>query len=1694
MILLNVCLVLFSLLCVALFAVLGQGDSNLYPFGSSQGDIQMRRVDDGVSSVISIPTCFYVGRTRHRDAYISSNGLVAFDDEFRSFRSVLFPGSDLPSIVAPFWDDINTNDRGSIFYQAYTDVSSEILQQANNDVKNFTSTSFDATWGLVATWDRVSRFGNSLLVNTFQVVIVSDERTSYALFNYPNADQFQWSGSAVIGYVASDLSTFENHVLSHNDSIISVVSSSNVGVPGRYLYRVSGTVGCNDECVRLQCENGGTCTSVNFPCSCRPGYTGTFCETEIDKCYSNPCLNGGTCSDQIASFTCDCPPDFSGLRCHIAEPRCSSRIENCTDFVQCAKRVFPCDSPNYLDTFFSRACGTKGNSSFNTWLSEVLVCLANLTSNTIADVYGLYRNVAPFGEECRLVDHRLFNGLGNCVRRDNLCNVSFDRDDAIFLRDVLESSSSSYRDVNFDIMLDVVRSCPSPATNVDELRSVLEARDFVICGRIEESFSSIIQLLRTVIDGLISGTGSSLRLSDDALLECESRLVNKTSGVFGVTSNGTNSTSLVDICLALNSSDSSSDVAFDCPLCGDGIVQVDSEECDDGRNDDGDGCSAACLLEDGFGCRVPVENRTICFNQTCGDGLRVPGEDCDSGSSGFGCDLHSCLILDSFECPVNNEFDGPSRCFNCGNGIREFFEECDTPNDGCNNTCGIVDLFACAGELGEESECEHAAVDFDFADNTTLNRTVVYRKAVTVVLLAPMQNNLDASAFGDQSWREVVVELTNALNGLRERVIFSTDTAVLANRLTVEESARITGISTSQFLTISGTEGLRVLRGSTPVNLSHVLLSIGYFSSISTPDFNPRHLLIKVIDSNGYPTPVVGVTVQFVGENDNAPVLTIGTPVTEYEEGLRTPIDVTSNSLNLSDSDHQFHLLRSATVKICSGGSGSLAVKNYPTIVEIEVKNTGKEIVLTGSATTDVYKALLNNVTYVNSEPDFEGLADVFIEFNVSDGKFWTIKQVRVRLIDFNVAPLVNFFQSDEATITYIEGHPPSFLSARVNITDLNDASMAGATVSLLDGHVGDALVFDSSIAEKSGVTVHSRQNRQNVTLSGRANITIYEMILSSFGFVNNYGRPVNLSSDSRIIYVVLYDGQSRSVPAKIRVVVIPVNDEPILRFTPTGQPVRFAPLANRSHSITYTENGSPVKILPSRTILVDVDSFYAGNATILFNASRSGDIVLVNMSTAARHGVVVIGQGTSSVLLSGIASLDAYLEILFTATYNNTASEPDQTVSQVIIRVWDDDGASSLPVFIFVFTEFVNDGPSLDLGVGVGKDDRIRFIENQEAGQRIVSRPLDVSISDSIEGNSIERMTVELTADYPDKLDDAEYIYLLRPCDGLSYQPDPSGKLLTFTGLNDGQLYACTIREVFYASSADEPTNFLNGTSRRTIGRKIVVTVFDNGHPSASSSAVSHVDVVNVNDNSPQIVFRGEGNCISEMTSRRRRRRGTEEKGKMVIHDEEKMEIYHEETLGRKKMRVNVTSIQVKGTSNDRLNPGATIFVKFSHETNTPRIRMPSNLLRIVTFSPEHLNNVSSIALWDDKRTLAIVFPNGAYYPRSTTSYQTDDVKLTFNKSPHIDPCNESLSCDDGICHSSGISCRVTGTYALTYDEKPSSPSSFPTRFLAIGVVVDETTTIVNWAVVALAIFTVFVTSVIVVAFGWRHKRTRRT
>ncbi|XP_078703698.1 uncharacterized protein LOC144928879 [Branchiostoma floridae x Branchiostoma belcheri] len=95
------------------------------------------------------------------------------------------------------------------------------------------------------------------------------------------------------------------------------------------------TIKASDECgafdtqnftfitMACPCQNGGMCVpDPNMPrgqgryvCEC-PGYTGRWCEQEIDECQSNPCHNG-TCIDLINGFNCTCNDDHVGEFCHI---------------------------------------------------------------------------------------------------------------------------------------------------------------------------------------------------------------------------------------------------------------------------------------------------------------------------------------------------------------------------------------------------------------------------------------------------------------------------------------------------------------------------------------------------------------------------------------------------------------------------------------------------------------------------------------------------------------------------------------------------------------------------------------------------------------------------------------------------------------------------------------------------------------------------------------------------------------------------------------------------------------------------------------------------------------------------------------------------------------------------------------------------------------------------------------------------------------------------------------------------------------------------------------------------------------------------------------------------------------------------------------------------------------------------------
>ena len=102
------------------------------------------------------------------------------------------------------------------------------------------------------------------------------------------------------------------------------------------------------------------------------------------------------------------------------------------------------------------------------------------------------------------------------------------------------------------------------------------------------------------------------------------------------------------------------------PTCGDGIVNQNSEDCDDGNNSNLDNCLNDCTLP------------------ACGDGFANGNEQCDDGNNINEDDCLNDCTLPNANQPVSE----------CGNGVTEQGEECDDGNnsngDGCENDCTVT--------------------------------------------------------------------------------------------------------------------------------------------------------------------------------------------------------------------------------------------------------------------------------------------------------------------------------------------------------------------------------------------------------------------------------------------------------------------------------------------------------------------------------------------------------------------------------------------------------------------------------------------------------------------------------------------------------------------------------------------------------------------------------------------------------------------------------------------------------------------------------------------------------------------------------------------------------------------------------------------------------------------------------------------
>lgn len=163
--------------------------------------------------------------------------------------------TSIPMIV-PLWADVDTRIGGTVNYRETTQP--QILSKATADIQRaFPGINIILDWAFVATWDNVGFHGangncaGNTKRNTFQTILASSQDSqSFVIMLY---NSVTWTSSAAsrgnctglggtvsakAGFDFGDSFTFFDIGGSCSDTIVNLPSTTNVGQPGKWVFRV----------------------------------------------------------------------------------------------------------------------------------------------------------------------------------------------------------------------------------------------------------------------------------------------------------------------------------------------------------------------------------------------------------------------------------------------------------------------------------------------------------------------------------------------------------------------------------------------------------------------------------------------------------------------------------------------------------------------------------------------------------------------------------------------------------------------------------------------------------------------------------------------------------------------------------------------------------------------------------------------------------------------------------------------------------------------------------------------------------------------------------------------------------------------------------------------------------------------------------------------------------------------------------------------------------------------------------------------------------------------------------------------------------------------------------------------------------------------------------------------------------------
>ena len=594
-----------------------------------------------------------------------------------------------------------------------------------------------------------------------------------------------------------------------------------------------------------------------------------------------------------------------------------------------------------------------------------------------------------------------------------------------------------------------------------------------------------------------------------------------------------------------------------------------------------------------------------------------------------------------------------------------------------------------------------------------------------------------------------------------------------------------------------GAAGVLRLTGAASVaDYQAALRSVRYRNSSQAPATAPRTISFRAADARGDGAPVSG-TVAVVAVDD-PPLLTAGGATAAFTEDDTAGVAI-DPGLVVSDVDSA--RLESASVRAGAGfdpTEDELLVGPHAGLT-ISYDSANGTLSISGSATVAEYQTLLRSVRYRNNDADNPDTATRTFSFTAGDasGVGNTVAS-DVTVTRVNDAPALG---GAGGTLAFTEGDAATAIAAGLTVVDVDDATLASATVALGAGFAAgeDELRFTS----QNGISGTWDGATGVLRLTGGASVADYQAALRSVGYANASDDP---STAARTVTFRASDGNAESAAVTATVTVAAVNDAP--------------QLGGGGSVASFTEDDAVgVLLAPGLSAMDPDDDDLAGATVTLGSGYDAGEDELLFSDQSGISGAWDAATGV--LRLTGGASVADYQAALRSVRYRNTNTGRPSTAGRAATITVSDGVAASGAIAVSIVVTAVNDAPRL-----VGGGATATF--DEAAGTAVAVDPA-IAASDADDANAASATVTISGAHRP-----AEDELLFSGQNGISGSFDAPTGVLRLTGSASVAEYQAALRSVRYRNTSGDPD-----ATTRTVG----FVLDDGGAASATADAAVAIE-----------------------------------------------------------------------------------------------------------------------------------------------------------------------------------------------------------------------------------------------------------